>query len=154
MRKIIFENTILPSIGKLAKFTGFYFSDLFHENGIDLTKEQWLVLKKLHDKNGQVQNDLAFITNRSKTSLARLITTVEKKGYVSRIHSKIDKRINQIYLTESGKEIFKRSLPVMQNIINDLQDGITNDELSSTINVLNKIQKNLIKKHKTKQTNL
>ncbi len=150
MGKIIFENTILPSIGKIAKFSGFYFTDVFHENDIDLTKEQWLVLKKLHDKNGQVQNDLAFITSRSKTSLTRLINTIEKKGYVNRFHSKDDKRIKHIYLTETGKKIFKKSLPVLQNIIDDLQVGISDEELSNTIDVLNKIQKNLIKKHNIK----
>ncbi|MCK5677150.1 MAG: MarR family transcriptional regulator, partial [Flavobacteriaceae bacterium] len=76
----LFENTLLPSLGKTAKLSGFYFMDVLHENNIDLSKEQWLVLKMLHDVDGQVQNDLAFITDRSKTSLTRLINTIEKKG--------------------------------------------------------------------------
>lgn len=140
-----FEKTLLPYLGKTAKLAGFYFIDTFHENGIKLSKEQWLVLKKLHDQNGQTQNDLAFITNRSKTSLTRLINTMEKKGYVVRMTSKKDKRINHIFLTDEGKVIFKKSLPVLQNLISELQEGINPEELKLTIKVLDQIQNNIIK---------
>lgn len=143
----LFENTLLPSLGKTAKLSGFYFMDVLHENNIDLSKEQWLVLKMLHDVDGQVQNDLAFITDRSKTSLTRLINTIEKKGYVIRMTSKKDKRINHIFLTDEGKVIFKKSLPVLQNLISELQEGINPEELKLTIKVLNQIQTNILKNH-------
>lgn len=147
MEKIIFEKTVLPHIGITSKLAGFYISDYFHENNIDLSKEQWLILRKLSDKDGRVQNDLAHITHRSKTSLTRLINTIEKKGFVHRVHSKEDKRINYIFLTEKGKEIFLRSLPVLKDLITKLQEGIDPEELNSTIKVLNKIQKNITKHH-------
>ena len=46
-----FEKTLIPNLGKTAKFAGFYFIDTFHEHGIELSREQWLVLKKLNDKD-------------------------------------------------------------------------------------------------------
>ncbi len=143
-----FEKTLLPYLGKTAKLAGFYFIDTFHENGIELSKEQWIVLKKLHDKDGQTQNDLAFITNRSKTSLTRLINTMEKKGLVFRMLSKEDKRINHIYLSDSGKETFLTSLPVIKKLTKDLQENISSEDLSKTIQVLNQIQNNINKKLK------
>ncbi len=143
-----FEKTLLPYLGKTAKLAGFYFIDTFHENGIELSKEQWLVLKKLHDQDGQTQNDLAFITNRSKTSLTRLINTMEKKGLVFRVLSKEDKRINHIHLSDSGKKTFLISLPVIKKITKDLQESISSEDLSKTIQVLNQIQNNINKKLK------
>jgi len=143
-----FEKTLLPYLGKTAKLAGFYFIDTFHESGIELSKEQWIVLKKLHDKDGQTQNDLAFITNRSKTSLTRLINTMEKKGLVFRMLSKEDKRINHIYLSDSGKETFLTSLPVIKKLTKDLQENISSEDLSKTIQVLNQIQNNINKKLK------
>lgn len=145
MSKAIFESTILPHIGKTAKYAGYCFNTVFQKNNIDLSKEQWLVLKMLHDTDGQVQNDLAFISNRSKTSLTRLINTIEKKGYVIRITSKKDKRINHIFLTKEGKVIFKKSLPALQNLIGKLQKGINPEDLKLTIKVLQQIQNNIIK---------
>ncbi len=146
MEKILIEKTLLPYLGKTAKYSGFYFIDTFHENGIDLSKEQWLVLKKLHDKDGLIQNDLAFITDRSKTSLTRLINTMEKKQLVHRVNSKEDKRINHIHISDLGKSVFKRSLPVLHKIITELQNGISDLEIKTTIKVLNHIQSNINKK--------
>ncbi len=142
-----FEKSVLPQIGITAKLAGFYITDYFHDNGIDLSKEQWLILLKLKEKDGLVQNDLALITNRSKTSLTRLINTIEKKGLAHRVHSEKDKRINHIFLTEKGKDIFERSIPVLQDLIVKLQDNIDSEELKITINVLKKIQKNIHKHH-------
>ncbi len=147
MNKIHFESTVLPHIGKTAKFAGFCFNDTFHKNSIDLSKDQWLILKKLHDSDGLVQNELAFITERSKTALTRMITTIEKKGYVNRVHSKSDKRLNYIFLTDEGKSVFKKSLPVLKNLVKNLQMGIDQEDLIKTIEVLNKIQKNISKLH-------
>lgn len=145
---IPFEKTILPYLGKTAKFAGFYFVDTFLEYGIDLSKEQWLVLKMLHHQDGQTQNNLAFITNRSKASLTRLINTMEKKDLVFRVLSKKDKRINHINLSELGKQIFSSSLPVLKKIIDELQKNINEEDLTKTIQVLNQIQNNINKKLK------
>lgn len=140
---IDFENSLLPQLGKTAKIIGFYISDSFKEKGLDLSKEQWLLLKKLNDKDGQIQNDLAFITNRSKTSLTRLIHTMEKKGLVYRVASKKDKRINHIYQSELGKSYFLDSLPILKNLMDQLQREISNEDIQTTIKVLHCVQKNL-----------
>jgi len=141
-----FDKTVLPYLGKTAKLAGYYFMDTFHENGIDLSKEQWIVLKKLNDKDGQSQNDLAFITNRSKTSLTRLINTMEKKGLVFRALSKEDKRINHINLSVLGKKTFLSSLPVLKTLMGELQENISPKNLATTIKVLDQIQNNINKK--------
>ena len=147
-KSIKFEKTILPYLGKTAKFAGFYFIDIFHNNGIELSKEQWIILRKLHDIDGQTQNNLAFITNRSKTSLTRLINTMEKKDLVYRALSKEDKRINYIYLTEKGKRTFLSSLPVIKQLTEELQKNISQEDLTTTIEVLDQIQNNINKKIK------
>ena len=141
-----FEKTLIPNLGKTAKLAGYYFIDTFHENGIELSKEQWLVLKKLNDKDGQTHNDLASITNRSKTSLTRLINTMEKKGLVYRALSIKDKRVNHIHLSDFGKQTFLVSLPVLEKMMSELQENISQDDLAKSIEVLGQIQHNINKK--------
>ena len=143
---VIFENALLPNLGKTAKLTGNYFNDTFHKNGIDLSREQWLVLKKLHDNDCQIQNDLASITDRSKTSLTRLINTMEKKGLVYRVLSIEDRRINHIHLSDFGKQTFLVSLPVLKKMIDDLEEDIKQEDLDKVIEVLSQIQNNINKK--------
>ena len=118
------------------------------ENGIDLSKEQFLLLKYLYDQDGRIQNELAFITDRSKTSLTRLIQNMEKKGLVYRLVCKDDMRIRYVHLTETGKEVWVRAQPVVHAIIEELQVGIAEEDLLHTIRVMEKIQQNIHKKTK------
>ena len=144
MNKTTLETVaLIPWIGKTAKFIDYYIADYMKERGIDLSKEQFIVLKYLSEENGLIQNDLAFITNRSKTALTRLIQTMEKKGLVFRKTSTKDLRINHVYLTDFGRETWERSLPHFMEVIDDLQEGISEEEISRVRDILIKVQENI-----------
>lgn len=140
-----FHKTLVPWMGKTTKMIGCYINEVLLENGIDLTREQWIILAKLHQKDGLMQNELAFVTERDKTSLTRLINTMERKNLLLREKSKIDKRINKIYLTNSGRMVYKNAAPVIQQTIKNLQKGLGEKEIQNTIQTLQKIQTNLTK---------
>lgn len=120
----------------------FCIGDQFIENNIKLTKEQWLLLKKLHERNGQIQNDLAFITDRSKTSLTRLIGTMEKKGLVYRVGCEADRRVNRVYYTEKGRDIFAQAEPVFLKVIEQLTENLSEEQVKLTFESLKQIIKN------------
>ncbi|HHC79134.1 MAG TPA: MarR family transcriptional regulator [Flavobacteriia bacterium] len=137
-----FENSIAPWLGKTVKIVEYHLQETFDQHHIDLTKEQMIVLKKLHNKDGLNQNELAFLTLRNKSSLTRLLRKMEKKKYISRKQSKVDKRINNVYLTDLGREIFKKTRPVIQKIIDVMEQHITEKEKQQIIHTLKKIQFN------------
>ena len=137
---------LIPWIGKTAKFMDYYIADFMKDKGVDLSKQQFIVLKYLHEQDGRAQHDLAFITDRSKTALTRLLQTMEKKGLVYRKTSSADMRINNVYLTESGRKTWKESLPIFMDIVQDLQKGISEEDLIKVQQTLDKIQKNIFKK--------
>ncbi|WP_456462195.1 MarR family winged helix-turn-helix transcriptional regulator [Lutibacter sp.] len=144
-----FNKTLAPWIGRTCKIMNMYISDVFHKNNIQVTKEQWIVLKILHEDNdGIIQNDLAFITNRNKASLARLINVLEKNNLVTRKPSKEDSRKNFIFITKKGKQLFLKMKPLMLNSIEILQEGVTENEKKTFIKVMTKIQNNIQKQTK------
>ncbi|WP_299627382.1 MarR family transcriptional regulator [uncultured Tenacibaculum sp.] len=140
------ENTLAPWLGKTTKMIDNHIQDIFHEKNIKLTKTQWILLKKLDEKDGVPQQELAFLTGRDKTSLTRLINTMEKKSLVARIPSKLDKRINHVFLTKKGELLFKETLPIIEGFAQSLQENISTEEIKSTIEVIKKVQENLISK--------
>ncbi len=141
-----FENSIGPWLGKTVKIVDYYLHEALLEKGLDLSKEQMIVLKKLHDNNGMNQNELAFLTFRNKSSLTRLLSKMEKKKYIIREQSKEDKRINNVYLTDSGREVFVNTGPVIKSLMNTMEQNISREEIDQIIRVLQKIQFNFTAK--------
>lgn len=138
-----FNKTLAPWIGKTFKMMKSFVSERLKEHTNDVTMEQWIVLKILHeDHDGLVQNELAFITNRNKTTLTRLINSMEKKNLVARIPSKNDSRKNLIFLTKNGKELFLKIKPVILQCIEKMQAGLTKEEKEFFIEIMTKIQNN------------
>lgn len=130
----------LSWVGKTYYDFGFLVQKAFQENGLDLSKEQWSVLKRLNVEDGQSQNDLAFITHRDKTSMTRLVNTMEGKDLVIRKSDQDDKRINRIFLTTHGKSVIKRVLPIMYDLVPEVQDTLTEKEIEVLISALKKIK--------------
>jgi DNA-binding MarR family transcriptional regulator len=144
INKSDFNKTIAPWIGKTFKMMNMYICTVFQKNNIQVTKEQWIVLKILHEDNdGVFQNELAFITSRNKASLTRLINVMEKNNLVARISSKEDSRKNLIYITKNGKKLFLKMKPIMLKSIKIAQEGITEEEMKVFFKIMTKIQNNL-----------
>ena len=138
-----YERMLLPWVGKASKFGSFFLSDVFRLNGIDLTKQQFILLMKLKEEDGRPQHTLAFITDRDKTSLARLINTLEKKELVRRDVSKEDKRSNLVFLTEKGKDLVIKTIPVGWEALTKIQEGISEQEIDITLSVLKRMIENV-----------
>ena len=140
--QVDFENSIAPWLGKTVKIVEYFLQEQFKEHGLDLTKEQMVVLKRLHDEDGLSQNELAFLTLRNKSSLTRLLTKMEKKGYITRKQCKEDKRINKVFLTDNGRDVFRRTKPAINEMISTMEQNISISEKQQIIKTLKKIQTN------------
>jgi len=144
VEKIDYENCIAPQLGKTAKILDYHLQEFLSSNGLDLTKEQMIVLKKLHDKDGLNQNELAFLTLRNKSSLTRLLAKMEKKNYITRNQCECDKRINKVFLTPLGKETFQKTRPIIKKMMDAVENNISTEEKKQIITILQKIQANFI----------
>ncbi len=130
----------LSWVGKIHYDFGFLVQKAFRQNGLDLSKEQWSVLKRLHVNDGQPQNDLAFITHRDKTSMTRLVNTMESKNLVERKSDENDRRVNRIFLTDHGKEVIQKVQPIMYDLIPAVQESLSEEEIDTLITTLKKIK--------------
>ncbi len=139
-KPIDYENSIAPWLGITIKIVDYHLQEALSNSGLDLTKEQMIVLKKLHDQDGLNQNELAFLTLRNKSSLTRLLSKMENKKYITRKQCTKDKRINKVYITPLGKEIFKKTIPVIKYMMNTVEQNISIKEKEQFINTLQKIQ--------------
>lgn len=139
-----FNKTLAPWIGITSKMVDQYITDILLKENIQVTRKQWIILKILHEEHdGIIQNELAFITNRNKASLTRLISVMEKNNLVERTGCKSDARINLIFITENGKNLFLKMKPFMLDSIQTIQKGLTQTDIQNLIKMLSKIQSNI-----------
>lgn len=117
-------------------------NEAFENAGLDLTKEQMVVLKKLDEQDGLNQNELAYLTYRNKSSLTRLLAKMESKKYIYRKQGKTDKRVNQVFLTDEGKAVYQKTRPVIKGLITKMERNISVQEKGEMIALLKRVQQN------------
>ncbi len=131
---------LLRALGLTSKFIGLHIQDKFIEEGIELTRPQFVLLRVLSEQGEQCQNDLAFITERDKTSMARLVTSLEKKGLVIRTTDKHDLRKKIIFLSEDGRNMLSKAWPIMKEVERSLINDIDPKDIQITLATIKKIQ--------------
>lgn len=108
-----------------------------------LTSEQNLIMAILWEQEGVSQNEIALRLNKDKSSVARMIVTLEKKGYIHRTICQKDRRSIEVFLTEKGKMLGKDVIPINQNIINTISKGMTEEEVIQLQRLLTKVRENV-----------
>ncbi|MBT8291256.1 MAG: MarR family transcriptional regulator [Muriicola sp.] len=147
--EIDLEKSLGPWLGKTIKITDYYLHEAFQQNGLDISKEQMIVLGKLNKNDGLNQNEIADLIWRDKSSIARLLAKMERKGYIIKRQHEQDRRVNLVYLTESGREIFRKTRPIIQKAINILEMDLSKSEINRMIEILKRIQDNFTKELKS-----
>tara|TARA_X000001036_G_scaffold279428_1_gene259543 strand:+ start:3618 stop:4067 length:450 start_codon:yes stop_codon:yes gene_type:complete len=115
-----------------------------HNSGIDISMDQWLVLGPIWENEGISQKEISEYCLKDKTSVTKIIDTLEKKNLVVRVPDQLDHRIKRVVLSNKGKKLFLEVIPVMELTRNQLREGITEKEVQLLRSVLSKIYKNLI----------
>ena len=116
----------------------------FKAHGHDITPEEWVVLNRLWQKDGQSQNMVARSTIKDKTTVVRLIDRMQKKGLVVRRSSAEDGRVREIYLTQNGKLLKGKLIPIAKQVLEQGVAGIEAPDLETTLLVLGKFEQNLL----------
>lgn len=140
--EIDFENSIGPWLGRTIKVIDYYLDESIKSENLDVTKEQIIILKNLFFNDGINQNEIACLTFRDKSSLTRLLVKMEKKNYIQRKKSKEDKRINNVFITSLGNEMFVKTRPIIKKIMDTMETNISKKEQQVMISLLKKIQTN------------
>jgi DNA-binding MarR family transcriptional regulator len=115
-------------------------SEEMRSSGLDISREQGMALIRLFKKAGPTQSELAWITNRDKTSLTRLIAKMEDSDLIERKEDDKDKRIKRVFLTKKGRAMAEKVESILQSIAGKYIINIPDEEINEVITSLEKIQ--------------
>lgn len=114
----------------------------FREKEIELTFEQFVILKLLDSNADFIQQDLADRLQKDKSIIVRHINCLLEHQYVVRLTNNGDKRKKNLTLTSTGVEILDQMKIVAVEVTKKLLTGVTDNELEIFQHVLLKIQEN------------
>lgn len=109
----------------------------------DITPEQWAVLNRLWERDGISPKELAELTSKDQPTAVRIISKLERKGFVSRQVNSEDQRSFSIFLTKKGHEYKSILIPLAYEALDSATKGIDKNKIEVAKEVLNQIYKNL-----------
>ncbi|MEG2317772.1 MAG: MarR family winged helix-turn-helix transcriptional regulator, partial [Rikenellaceae bacterium] len=98
--------------------------------------EMLQIMVHLWKKDGINQQEIATKTFKDKASLTYLINNLTTRGLVFRQEDPIDRRNNNIYLTELGGEYGRKVKPMLQEIYKMASEKIDSSNFDVCINYL------------------
>lgn len=141
--KLLFKDYISIKLHKTdLNLTNFIKSKLEPYN---LAPEQNLIMLLLWEQEGLTQNQLVEYLSKDKTNIARMTSSLEKKGFIRKIHCNDDRRSVKLYLTDAGKNLSKTVLPIAEKFNEVVTNGISKEELAQLEQTLAKMNQNVQK---------
>ena len=120
-----------------------YTAAMLRQHNIDLTPEQFLLIDLLWNQGPLSQLDIADQMQKDKNSITKLVDAIERKGYVVRQQNPNDRRSNTIVLTELGNSLKDNAKTKGISILNTMLEGISEQELNSFLETLDKLCSNM-----------
>lgn len=124
------DQSFRRSIDKKVACTGVY-------------RSQHQMLMKLGRNPDCSQMELAQMLDITPAAVTTTIKKLEKEGYISRLVSEEDNRVNKLAITEKGQTIITESIRLFDEVERRALQDFSEEELESLNDFVKRIRKNL-----------
>lgn len=115
----------------------------FSGHGIDLTVDQWSVLKILFEHQDLTHKLLAEQCGKDQPTMTRIIDLLLKKGLVKRVENPQDRRSLHIQLTAAGQGQVQQLAPLVTEFRMKAWENLSDEDFQHFTRILNTIYSNL-----------
>lgn len=105
----------------------------------DLTIPAWRVMAILGRFPDLSAADLVEQTAMDKVAISRAVSSLFKNDYISRSEDPSDRRRQVLNLTELGREVYERIVPLAQQYENDLMSSLSAEERQQLDSIIEKL---------------
>ena len=136
------ESVIMFLIERTLKTAKRYSQLAFDQMELNITVDQWVLLKIIDEKEPLSQKELGEFSIRDKASIARTMVLLEKKGYVLRTPIPENRREYNISLSKTGKQFVHQNMDMIREHRKKSLEGFSEAEVQSLQDMLLRIQRN------------
>ena len=110
---------------------------VYDREGVDVSTEQWKTLGIIYDHGPIAPIEISRKTHKNKGAVARVLTGLEKRELIHRIHGEKQNTYN-VDLTEKGHKVLDIAYELGNNVLSEVMANISAQDLDQTIDVLNR----------------
>lgn len=137
------RSVLLFQIDRTSKVAKQYSQRQLDANGIDITVDQWVLLKIIQESETLSQRELATKSGRDPASITRTLDLLQRKGLVLRQQIEGNRRQYEVVLTVGGAAFVEKHLPLIMLQRQQSVKGISEADLKKAFRVLERIQANM-----------
>lgn len=108
-----------------------------------ITSDQFSTLIYVWNRNGQPQYTLVESLNKDKTTMTRVLASLESHGLIIRLPGTTDAREKNVFLTEEGSKMMAAVTVIVQDLLDEAMSGIEQADIDVCKTVLRKFYSNL-----------
>jgi len=136
------NNVIFYQIEQAIKTYRMYAQKQIKSKGLNITIDQWLVLKSLKENPDLNQAELAEKVFKDNASITRIIDLLVKSGYVEREINPSDRRKFNLNITSIGNKILTETHTVVLQNRKTALNSIAENDIQIMSETLQKITSN------------
>lgn len=142
------SDTLLPpgrSVGYLVRQTHRAFTRSLQARIAPegVTIGMWYFLRVLWQEDGISQRELSQRVGMMEPTTASALNNMERRGLVRRLRNRADRRVVNVFLTERGRALEKRLLPLAAEVNRVALRALSSQELRSLYALLTKLRASL-----------
>lgn len=96
--------------------------------GVDMAADEWTVMNCLWKNDGMTQQELCVVTHRDKPFMSRLVTRMEKHGWVVRVPNMQNRRANRVRVSQRGWSVREKCSFIANKTLKEVLRGLTYEE--------------------------
>lgn len=129
--------TLMGSINIIARCSRLYRNDRLKEYGIHGTMDS--IILQVSKKPGMSQDEIAKRVCIDKSNASRKVAKLEEKGYVKRVPSEKDRRVQLVYPTEEGIKLCEEIKLILREWNSTVTDGLSEESSGLVLEALGTI---------------
>jgi DNA-binding MarR family transcriptional regulator len=130
------EDRFIFLISKVCQKLIINLQKAFSKSGIEVTPIQVMLLFFLQKNDGSSLTQISQGLMLENPTITGLIDRLEKLGYVKRSDHPNDRRVYLVYLTEKGKKVASKALPIVKRLNEQIKEGYSEEEMEGFKKVL------------------
>ncbi len=134
------EKKLYLSIERSAKLIREKFNSILHNSDLNISFEQWLVLRAIAENPGVIQKDVAENLSKEPASISRMLKKLQTKNLVQFKKDVEDKKSNRLYLAPDGYEFIKQGSRLMDKGFKGFFGNMHEKEMHLLIDIMKRLK--------------